>query len=206
MITSGHLASAAQVQRFRAEAEAVAALQHPNIVAIHEVGEHDGRCFFSMDDVEGQSLASLRREGPLTPERAATVVKAIAVATHYAHQRGTLHRDLKPSNVIIDSLGQPRIIDFGLAKRLDHDSDLTITGQMIGTPTFMPPEQAAANGGDVGPHSDVYSLGAILYFLLTGRPPFAGRNLEATISQVLSEEPVPPRRLAPGIRYRASSD
>ncbi len=200
MILSGQLASAAQVQRFRTEAEAAGSLQHPNIVAIHEVGEHDGHQFFSMDYVEGQSLAELVREGPLPAARAARYVQTIAEAIHYAHEHGTLHRDLKPSSVLIDGSDQPRITDFGLARIAKADSDLTVTGQLIGTPGFMPPEQAAAGRGGIGPHSDVYSLGAILFFLLTSRPPFAAKSIEETLAQMLGQSavfPVPFNRSVP---------
>jgi len=143
MILAGQLASPADVQRFRTEAEAAAALQHPNIVAIHEVGQHDGQHYFSMDYVEGTSLAAVVRENPLSGKKAATFVKTIAEAIQYAHQEGILHRDLKPSNVLIDSTGQPRVTDFGLARRIEGGSELTGTGQVLGTPSYMPPEQAA---------------------------------------------------------------
>ena len=150
------------VQRFRSEASAAAALQHPNIVAVHDVGEHDGQPFFSMDFVEGRTLAELVRDQPLPAKRAAAYLKTIAEAVHYAHQQGILHRDLKPSNVLIDASDQPRITDFGLAKRLGGDSDLTLTGQVLGSPNFMSPEQAEGRSDAIGPASDVYSLGALL--------------------------------------------
>ena len=138
----GQFAQPAAVQRFQTEAEVVANLQHPNIVAIHEVGVHAGQHYFSMDYVEGRTLAELVRERPLPPRRAAAYLKIIAEAVHYAHQHGVLHRDLKPSNVLIDASDQPRITDFGLAKRLTVDSDMTLTGQVLGSPNFMAPEQA----------------------------------------------------------------
>jgi len=172
-ILAGRLASAAEVERLRAEAQAAAHLQHPNIVAIHEIGELDGLPYFSMDYVEGRSLAQLVHDGPLTPTRAATYVKTLAEAIAYAHEQGILHRDLKPSNVLIDKFDEPRVTDFGLAKRLLSESQLntqlTVTGQVIGTPSFIPPEQAGANNGEPGPASDIYSMGALLYFLLTAR-------------------------------------
>ncbi len=195
MIRAGALASPQEVQRFLREAEAAANLQHPNIVAIHEVGEHEGRHYFSMDYVAGRDLGALVRDGPLAPRRAATYVKVIAEAIHFAHQRGTLHRDLKPQNVLIDAANQPRITDFGLAKLMKDDSRLTQAGTVMGSPSYMPPEQAAGRGGDVGPASDVYSLGAMLYELLTGRPPFRGATAMDTLVQVLEEEPTAPRKL-----------
>jgi N-acetylneuraminic acid mutarotase/predicted Ser/Thr protein kinase len=202
MILTGQLASPADVQRFRAEAEAAANLQHPNIVAIHEVGEHEGQHYFSMDYVEGNSLAQLV-EGTAGSKRdfrqAAEWVRTLALAIDYAHEQGTLHRDLKPSNVLINKDGRPLLTDFGLAKRAKFDSDLTISGQIIGTPNFMPPEQAAARRAEIGPASDIYSLGAMLYFTLTGRPPFAAATTHETMTKVLHSEPVSPRALQPTI-------
>jgi formylglycine-generating enzyme required for sulfatase activity/tRNA A-37 threonylcarbamoyl transferase component Bud32 len=197
MILSGHLASEREVQRFYTEAQAAANLQHPNIVAIHEVGQHAGQHYFSMDYVEGKSLAQLVREKPFAAAQAARYVKTIAEAIEYAHQHGTLHRDLKPANVLIDALNQPRVTDFGLAKRIEGTSELTSTGSLMGTPSYMPPEQAGDNDGKVGPPSDVYSLGAVLYELVTGRPPFLGESLVVTLNQVLNTEPVAPRLLNP---------
>ncbi len=195
VIRAGALASPQEVQRFLREAEAAANLQHPNIVAIHEVGEHAGQHYFSMDYVAGRDLGALVQDGPLAPRRAAAYVKTIAEAIHFAHQRGTLHRDLKPQNVLIDASDQPRITDFGLAKIMEDDSRLTQTGVVMGSPSYMPPEQAAGRGGDIGPASDVYSLGAMLYELLTGRPPFRAPTALATLQQVLETPPTPPRKL-----------
>jgi WD40 repeat protein/tRNA A-37 threonylcarbamoyl transferase component Bud32 len=195
MILTGQLASEADVKRFRAEAEAAANLQHPNIVAIHEVGEHDGQHFFSMDFVAGTSLAALVRENPLPAQRAARYVQIVANAIDHAHRQGILHRDLKPSNVLIDADDRPHVTDFGLAKRIEGGSELTGTGQVLGTPSYMPPEQASANRGTAGPASDVYALGAILYELLTGRPPFRAETPLDTLMQVLESEPVAPRLL-----------
>ena len=166
-----------EVDRFYTEAQAAANLQHPNIVAIHEVGQHAGQHYFSMDYVAGKSLAQVVREQPLAAVQAAKYLKTIAEAIEFAHQRGTLHRDLKPANVLIDEFDQPRVTDFGLAKRIEGAGKLTSTGTLMGTPSYMPPEQAGANEGKIGPASDVYSLGALLYDLVTGRPPFLGDSL-----------------------------
>ena len=197
MLLFGPLSSPEFVKRFRAEASAAASLQHPNIVAIHEVGVHQGEQYFAMDYVEGQSLAKLLANGPLPARSAASYLKTIAEAIHYAHERGILHRDLKPSNVLIDASNQPRVTDFGLARRLEGDSELTVTGQVLGSPNYMPPEQAMGRRGKVSRRSDVYSLGAMLYHLLTGRPPFVGEGLTDTLEQVLNSEPVSPRLLNP---------
>ncbi len=197
MILAGQLATEADIRRFHTEAEAAANLQHPNIVAIHEVGEHEDRRYFSMDYVEGQNLAALVREGPLPPSRAAELVKTIAEAIQYAHQRGILHRDLKPQNVLIDEHGRPHVTDFGLAKRQGADSDLTQTGAVMGSPSYMPPEQATGGHDQVGPQSDVYSLGAILYQLLTQKAPFLGETSLATLQKVVQEDPVPPSKHNP---------
>ena len=191
----GRFASDAFVKRFRAEAEAAASLRHPNIVAIHDIGGHDGQHYFSMDFIEGQSLADLTRGGPLPARRAASHLEKIALAIHYAHQQGVIHRDLKPSNVLIDATGEPHITDFGLAKRLADDGELTTTGQVLGSPNFMPPEQADPSLGSVWPSGDIYSLGALFYHLLTGRPPFVGESIEATLRQLLHQDPVAPRLL-----------
>lgn len=195
MILAGELATPQFVQRFRTEAAAAAVLHHPNIVAIHEVGVHAGQHYFSMDFVDGPSLAVLVGHQPLPARRAAQYLKTIAEAIHYAHEQGILHRDLKPSNVLIDANDQPRITDFGLARRLEGETSLTLSGQMIGSPNFMPPEQATARHGKVGRYSDVYALGGILYHLLTARPPFQADSLEVVISQVLTAEPISPRLL-----------
>jgi tRNA A-37 threonylcarbamoyl transferase component Bud32 len=199
MILAGELATPEARQRFRTEAEAAANLQHQNIVAIHEVGEHEGQQYFSMDFVDGKNLAEIVRGNPLSAEQAASYVKSIAEAVHFAHQRGILHRDLKPQNVLIDADDRPRITDFGLAKRVDIDSGLTRTGDVIGSPSYMPPEQASSQWAEVGPQSDVYSLGAILYELLTGRPPFRGATTWETICQVLQTPPVSLRKLNPDV-------
>lgn len=200
MILAGQFADEQEIQRFYSEAESAAKLRHPNIVAIHEVGQVQGQHFFSMDYIEGQSLAGMVRERPLSPEKAATFVKRIADTMQFAHDRGVLHRDLKPSNVLVDRGDDPLITDFGLAKQVSAEgSQLTVSGAVLGTPSYMPPEQAAGDGAAIGPSSDVYSIGAILYELLTGRPPFSAATPYETIHQVLTVEPVSPRLLNPQI-------
>ncbi len=199
VLLSGRLASPAFVQRFRTEAAAAASLHHPNIVAIHEVGFRDGQHFFAMDYVAGRSLADIVLDRPLPARRAASYVKTITDAIQYAHERGILHRDLKPSNVLIDENDQPRVMDFGLAKRLEKDTELTLSGQVLGSPNYMAPEQAAARRGQVGKRSDVYSLGGILYNLLTGRAPFLADTVAKTLYQVQNNEPVSPQLLNPSI-------
>jgi WD40 repeat protein/serine/threonine protein kinase len=200
MILAGQFATKQFVQRFRTEAAAAAVLQHPNIVSVHEVGVHEGKHFFSMDYVEGPNLARLVGNRPLPGHQAARYVKQIAEAVQYAHSQGILHRDLKPSNVLIDTAtDQPRVTDFGLAKRLDGDSSLTVTGQVLGSPNFMPPEQASGTRSKAGRQSDVYGLGGILYFLLTARAPFQAESLEAIVTQVIQTEPISPRLLNPAV-------
>ncbi len=202
MLLAGPLAGKDFVQRFRTEAAAAASLQHPNIVAIHEVGFAEGQHFFAMDYVAGQTLAQLVAKGPLPARQAATYLKAIAEAIHFAHERNVLHRDLKPSNVLIHSAtDQPRVTDFGLAKRLEAETELTLSGQMLGSPNYMSPEQATAKRGTVGKRSDVYSLGAILYHLLTGRPPFQGETLMDVLRQLADNGPLAPHLLTPRVSH-----
>ncbi|MBI2947167.1 MAG: protein kinase [Verrucomicrobia bacterium] len=199
MILAGQFAGPERVRRFRVEAEAAAQLRHPNIVAIHETGEVDGQPYFSMDYVEGRDLAALVRDKPVSARRAAQYVRTIAEAVHYAHERGILHRDLKPSNILIDQDDQPRVTDFGLAKRIEADSGLTVSGEMLGSPNFMPPEQAGLKRGQAGRQSDVYGLGGILFFLVTGRPPFVAETVATTLQEVLHAEPISPRTLNRGV-------
>jgi WD40 repeat protein len=195
MILAGQLASEQDVRRFRAEAEAAAQLDHPGIVPIHEIGEHQGQQYFSMGYIEGTSLAERLAAGPIEPRAAAELVRQVAEAVQYAHEHGVIHRDLKPGNILLDRSGRPRVTDFGLAKRVAADSSLTATGQVMGTPSFMPPEQAGGRTGAIGPAADVYALGAILYSLVTGRPPFQAAGVMETLLQVLEREPVPVRQL-----------
>jgi eukaryotic-like serine/threonine-protein kinase len=199
MTRAGDLASDQQNQRFKAEAEAAANLDHPHIVPIYEVGEFGGRHYFSMAFVEGRSLAQEVVASPLPPRHAAALMKQVADAVAYAHANGVIHRDLKPGNIMLGAAGQPRVTDFGLAKRADADSSLTQAGQVMGTPSYMPPEQAEGRNDQVGPLADVYSLGATLYCLLTGRPPFQAASVVETLKQVVEREPVAPHRLNPAV-------
>src|SRR5262245_54759970 len=227
LILFGQLSDDTALRRFRAEANAAAKLHHPNIVGIHEVGEQGGQHFFSMDYVGGKNLADFMREQPISARHAARLLKTIAEAIHYAHGQGIIHRDLKPSNILIDGAFEPRITDFGLAKDLSLDSDLTLTGQVLGSPHYIAPEQCgsltpslshsmgevarrAGEGSEenvstenaksqivnrksqISASSDIYSLGAILYHLLTGRPPFAAETLTQTLLQVANNEPIAP--------------
>jgi serine/threonine-protein kinase len=195
MILRGEHASAADLARFRGEARAAARLSHRNIVPVYKVGEHAGRAYFCMEYVPGEPLSALVASGPLAPERAARYVAAIARAVQHAHEQGILHRDLKPSNILIDREDQPLVTDFGLAKRVEGDAHLTGTGAIVGTPSYMAPEQALGSRGRTGPASDVYSLGALLYELLTGRPPFQAASVVDVLLMVRSEEPIRPRLL-----------
>lgn len=200
MILAGQLAGEDSVKRFYTEARAAAGLRHPNIVAIHEVGEHDGQHYFSMDYVDGESLAARIARGPLPAREAAELLQKVATAISFAHAESVIHRDLKPANILLDREGEPHVSDFGLAKLTAKpedatDQSLTASGQVLGTPSYMPPEQAAGKSAGIGPHSDVYALGAILYCMLTGRPPFQAASAMDTLMQVLQSDPVSPRSL-----------
>lgn len=187
------------LKRFQTEAAAASRLHHPNIVAIHEIGESEGRQFFSMELIDGPNLQEAVSRAPFSPQRAAACVQRVAEASHYAHQHGVLHRDLKPSNILLGNGDQPMITDFGLAKVLTSDMDLTLSGQVLGTPNYLPPEQASGRREEVGPWSDVYGLGAVLYFLLTGQPPFQAMELSEVLEHVRRRSPVPPRVLNPSV-------
>jgi hypothetical protein len=199
VLLGGYFAGEEGRRRFRAEAAAAARLNHPGIVSIHEAGEADGQPYYSMDFIEGPTLAALLRSGPLLFRQAAELTAKIADALHGAHSQGVLHRDLKPSNVLIDEAGAPHVTDFGLAKILNdvrpQDAGITLTHQIVGSPAWMAPEQAAAKPSPLTPAVDVYAAGAVLYEMLAGRPPFHGETPQAVLEQVQSTDPVPPGRL-----------
>jgi WD40 repeat protein len=196
MILRGELASEQDVQRFRTEAQAAGNLDHPHIVPVYEVGEHQGQHYFAMRLVEGGSLAARLDEMRTKPREVVRLLAAVARAVHFAHQRGIIHRDLKPANILLDGKGQPHVSDFGLAKRVEGDGGQTRTGAIVGTPAYMPPEQALGEKG-LTTAADVYSLGAVLYEGLTGRPPFRGATPLETVLQVVDQEPQRPRQLSP---------
>ena len=197
VLLHGPFAGADFVERFHNEAQVVAALRHPHIVAIHEVGEQGGSHYLALEFIDGPSFAGLTRERPLAARRAAGYLQAVAEAVDYAHGKGVVHRDLTPANILLDPFDQPRVTDFGLAKMAGQDSALTVTGQVLGSPAYMSPEQAAGRAAGDGRAGDIYALGAILYELLTARPPFQGETITAVLAQVQSVEPVAPRRLNP---------
>lgn len=193
MILAGQFAGQEEIKRFQIEAEAAGKLDHPGIVPVFDVGCHDGQHYFSMAYVEGQSLSAKIKAGPLSPREAAVMTSKLSVAIQAAHDSGVVHRDLKPGNVLLDQQNEPRITDFGLAKRVEGDSELTTTGMVLGTPSFMPPEQAA--GKEIDAAADIYSLGAMLYAMVTGRAPFEGGSQLDTLINVLQNEPVRPREI-----------
>ena len=199
MILAGVHANAESFVRFLAEAEAVARLQHPNVVQIHHIGEADGLPFFELEYVDGGSLDRRLDGTPWKARRAAELIESLARGVSEAHRLGIVHRDLKPANILMTAQGLPKIADFGLAKSLTNDSGLTRTDSIMGSPGYMSPEQAEGKTKDVGPLADVYALGAILYELLTGGPPFRGTTALEIIEQVKNAEPVPPSRLVPGL-------
>ncbi len=198
-VIGGSGIDARSVERFVREARAAARLRHPGIVAVHEVGMHEARPYIVMDFVEGRALDDLL--AGLSPRRAAEIVREVALALDHAHRQGILHRDVKPHNVIVDGEGQPHLTDFGLARQTDsQDASLTATGQLLGTPHYVSPEQArGGDGSDVGPATDIYSLGAVLYEALTGRPPFTGTTVLAILHQLFQRDPEPPRTIAPAL-------
>jgi serine/threonine protein kinase len=199
VIGLGNWATEAHVKRFRREAEAAASLEHPGIVPIHEVGERDGSCYFSMKFVEGGQLDEVVRREAMPPRCAAELIAKVARTVHYAHERGILHRDIKPGNILLDAEGEPHLTDFGLARLVETESTVTHTLEVLGTPSYMAPEQAAGNNSALTATTDVYALGAVLYQLLTGHPPFAGGTTYETIKLLLDTEPRQPRLWNPKV-------
>ena len=199
VISLGQWASKAHLKRFRLEAEAAASLEHPGIVPIHEVGERDGSCYFSMKFVEGGQLDEVVRRVPMSIRQAAELIAKVARTVHYAHEHGILHRDIKPGNILLDAKGEPHLTDFGLARLVETESTITRTLEVLGTPSYMAPEQAVGNNAAVSSATDVYGLGAVFYQLLTGQPPFAGGTTYETIKLLLDTEPRQPRLLNPKI-------
>ena len=199
VISLGQWASKAHLKRFRLEAEAAARLENPGIVPIHEVGERDGSCYFSMKFVEGGQLDEMARREPMPIRRAVELIAKVARTVHYAHEHGILHRDIKPGNILLDAKGEPHLTDFGLARLVESESSVTHTLDVLGTPSYMAPEQAVGNNAAISSVTDVYGLGAVLYQLLTGQPPFAGGATYETIKLLLDTEPRPPRLVNPKI-------
>src|SRR5882757_169561 len=199
VIGLGHWATEAHLKRFRLEAEAAASLEHPGIVPIHEVGERDGSCYFSMKFIEGGQLDEVVKQTPMSIRQAAELIAKVARTVHYAHEHGILHRDIKPGNILLDQQGEPHLTDFGLARLVESESTMTRTLDVLGTPSYMAPEQAMGNNAAVSSVTDIYGLGAVLYQLLTGQPPFAGGATYETIKLLLDTEPKQPRLLNPKI-------
>src|SRR5207245_320192 len=200
VIGPGRWATKAHIKRFRLEAEAAASLDHPCIVPIHEIGESDGSCYFSMQLVEGRRLDEVIKSESMPNRRAAELITKLARTVHYAHKRGILHRDIKPGNILIDADGEPHLTDFGLAKLVERES--TLTGALVeglGTPSYMAPEQAAGDAAKLTSATDVYGLGAVFYHLLTGQPPFVGGTIYETVRLLLETEPRHPRVWNPKI-------
>ncbi|PYL71059.1 MAG: hypothetical protein DMF26_20270, partial [Verrucomicrobia bacterium] len=199
VIGLGNWATEAHLKRFRLEAEAAAKLEHPGIVPIHEVGERDGSCYFSMKFVEGGQLDEVVRREAMPIRQAVELIAKVARTVHFAHKHGILHRDIKPGNILLDAKGEPHLTDFGLARLVESESTVTRTMEVLGTPSYMAPEQAVGNNAGVSSVTDVYGLGAVLYQLLTGQPPFAGGTTYETIKLLLETEPRQPRLLNPKI-------
>src|SRR6184192_277523 len=193
VISLGQWASKAHLKRFRREAEAAASLDHSGIVPIYEVGERDGSCYFSMKFVEGGQLDEVVKREPMPIRRAVELIVKLARTVHYAHEHGILHRDIKPGNILLDAKGEPHLTDFGLARLVESESTITRTMEVLGTPSYMAPEQAVGNNAQFTSATDVYGLGAVLYQLLTDHPPFAGGTTFETIKLVLDTEPQQPR-------------
>src|SRR5438067_2854017 len=199
VISLGQWASKVHLKRFRREAEAAASLDHPGIVPIYEVGERDGSCYFSMKFIEGGQIDEVGRRTSISLRKAAELIAKVARTVYYAHEHGILHRDIKPGNILLDQEGEPHLTDFGLARLVESESSVTQTLDVLGTPSYMAPEQAVGNNAAVSSKTDVYGLGAVLYQLLTGQPPFAGGATYETIKLLLDTEPKQPRLLNPKI-------
>ncbi|HMO66286.1 MAG TPA: serine/threonine-protein kinase, partial [Verrucomicrobiota bacterium] len=208
VIASGLLATDAERRRFQAEVEAAAPLDHPHIVPVYEVGEAEGRPYFTMKLLPGRTLAALIPDpgASLSSREAATLLARVARAVHFAHERGILHRDLKPGNILLDAAGEPYVADFGLARRLELDSRLTLSGDVLGTPAYLAPEVATGGSHQATIASDLYSLGAILYELLTGQPPFAAESIPALLRKIAEEEPLPPSQAVRARREESPPD
>src|ERR1043166_7755675 len=189
----------AALERFRHEAAAAARLEHAQIVPIYEIGERDGSCYFSMKFVEGGRLDEMAKCEPMSPRRAAELLLKIARTVQFAHEHGILHRDIKPGNILLDKKGEPHLTDFGLARLIEQESTITNSFEVLGTPSYMPPEQAAGHAKELTPAADVYSLGAVFYHMLTAEPPFAGGTTYETIRMVLETEPRNPRTRNPKV-------
>src|SRR5437870_5167567 len=199
VIGLGHWATEAHLKRFRREAESAASLEHPCIVPIHEVGERDGSCYFSMKFVEGGQLDAVAKREAMPVRRAVELIAKVARIAHYAHEHSILHRDIKPGNILLDQKGEPHLTDFGLARLVETESTVTRTLEVLGTPSYMAAEQAVGNNAAISNVTDVYGLGAVFYQLLTGQPPFAGGTTYETIKLLLDTEPRKPRLLNPKI-------
>jgi serine/threonine protein kinase len=197
VIGLGYWATEAHLKRFRREAEAAASLEHSGIVPIYEVGEREGSCYFSMKFVEGGQLDEVIKRAPMSIRQAAELIAKVARTVHYAHEHGILHRDIKPGNILLDAKGEPLLTDFGLARLVEAESTVTHTMDVLGTPSYMAPEQASGHNEQLTSATDVYGLGAVLYQLLTGHPPFAGGTTYETIKLLLDTEPRPPRLFNP---------
>src|SRR6266446_2339012 len=199
VIGLGQWSTTPHLRRFRHEAEAAARLEHPQIVPIYEIGERDGSCYFSMKFVEGGQLDQIVRREPMSTRRAAELLVKIARTVQFAHEHGILHRDIKPGNILLDRNGEPHLTDFGLARLIEQESTVTNSFDVLGTPSYMAPEQAAGDVKKLSPAADVYSLGAVFYQMLTGQPPFAGGTTYETIRLVMETEPRSPRLWNPKI-------
>lgn len=200
-VSAGVLATTEDVARFRAEAETVAGIRHPNVVSIYEIGEHEGVQFFSMDYVEGRTLESMVQSQPLQPREAARILRTVAEAVHFMHMHDVMHRDIKPLNIIMDNWGRPVLLDFGIARDLSSKSRLTQTGVVMGSPCYMAPEQAERSSENIGPHTEVHALGVTLYQLITGAVPYSGTTAEETLMNVVRWTPKPPTELVPSIPH-----